>query len=1601
MGKVTAGYRYFVGLHLGICSGPVDALLEIRAGDRTAWDGQRYTITPAGDFGVDVYTATGTPAPCTANERLVVNAPDLFGGDEKEGGLLGELDVMFGRDTQTPNSYLSAIHGADTPAYRGLFGVVWRRGQVSANNPYIKPWAFKVRRILEGWQGGVWYPSKAAIDLPNGSKAMNPAHIVYQCITDGDWGLGYGSSLIDDASFRAAADKFHAEGLGLCMKWTRQGTIESFVQLVMDHAGSILAQDYTTGLFKLFPLRADYTAETLPLFDESNIVALESYQRPAITDAVNEITVKFEDVVTGQDGSVTVQNLANITAQGGVVTQPKNYPGLPTAELAARVAMRDLKAVSTPLARVRFRCNRAGAALLPGQVVRLSWAKLGISQLVVRLVRVNAGTISDGTVDIEAVEDVFAMPSTAYVGQQPTGWTDPSSVPQAATNRVVREANAYEVRQELGSDEAAALPADAGFIVAAATATAGDAQDFGLRTKAASATAFDEVDRAPICPSGTITAALDPMATTATLSNMVDLDLVTRVGYAQIGAEIVRVDSLNRETGVVTFARGVCGTVATQHALGATLFFLDGFLALDPAERVSGEVVNVKLTPRTGRGQLAEALAPTDSITLAQAAARPYAPGRFRIAGQAYPTLVDTVPALSWAHRDRLQQNLEGDDVAGNIGPELGTTYTAEIRNGTTDALLVTQANIAGTSYTPSGLPSVPRLKVRLWAVRGGLASAQRHEWSFDYTAPTIAGGATFGVQASMNTGASSGGFIGSGNALRGVMSFGGVLVATDADSGTTKRIYTSADGGATWSLGYEGSAPVSYGNGVNSWDVTVGGNRLAYAINTTAGIREVLVATNNTTAPTVNTSKPSVGGATIDVGAVHSDGTTVYVVGRLASQLEAPGVFGLYSSTDGLSFTLVGAMSSDPADPNATPGANSGFDSRLFVPSGLFSGDEFSRLKKFGSRWFLVGRQAIYYTDEAVPRTLWRRCPLGLNDGATSPTITIEGLEKVGTKLVAWKSNVPVGGDVNPIAYSSDDGATWATTRPAALGSLDVLSREGYVFGGRLHIVTHSNTGATRILHAADPAGTWTLQASTPFDNYAQALYPVITGSEVVLTSNIGGKRALVRSTDGVNFSAVSGIAGNPTAIAAGRLFTTSAAILNGSATGGSGGPSATRLLLHFDGANGSTTFTDSSLYSRAATVTGNAQISTEQSAFAGGASGLFDGTGDVVRIDHSSEIDPLAQDFTLECWVRFASLSIGQIIVTKSNTTGDYPFQLWYNFSSGRIQARSYDGASPIFDFGTSGPTVVVNTWYHVALCRSGSTVRLFIDGTQTGTANIGAAVLKSNTGPFCIGGYSDATFSLNGHIDELRLLIGQAAYTANFTRPTAPFANPVNPTVALLLHFNGADASTTFTDSSGFNRPATVFGDARLTTTTPKFGTAAGLFDGAGDYLTFPDSADFNPGTSDFTVEAWIRIPSSPTTGNGYGIAGKGLSSTRGFLFYVQTNRNLQAPITSAGGVDYIVTTAANAISLDTWHHVALVREGRKVTIFVDGNVSAQDATLLPDGMAVRSNTTPLSIGTIYPGEASNFFFNGRIDEFRFTRGAVYTGTFTAPTAPFPDA
>jgi hypothetical protein len=237
---------------------------------------------------------------------------------------------------------------------------------------------------------------------------------------------------------------------------------------------------------------------------------------------------------------------------------------------------------------------------------------------------------------------------------------------------------------------------------------------------------------------------------------------------------------------------------------------------------------------------------------------------------------------------------------------------------------------------------------------------------------------------------------------------------------------------------------------------------------------------------------------------------------------------------------------------------------------------------------------------------------------------------------------------------------------------------------------------------------------------------------------------------------------------------------LLNPFRFGGGGGGSDPNfanvsLLLHMDGSDGSTTFADNSPSPRTMTANGNAQIDTAQSKF-GGASGLFDGSGDWVSTPSNAAFNFGTGDFTIECWARPANVTNRMIISGQINsaTTEISTSVIFEITAAGFLRSYAYSGTTLIWNI-TGTTALSANTWAHFAVCRSGTTVRIFVDGVVDGTATSVSASVNSSSTTFSIGrGGEFNGLYWNGHLDDFRVTKGVARYTANFTPPAAAFPN-----------------------------------------------------------------------------------------------------------------------------------------------------------------------------------------------------------------------------------
>ena len=212
--------------------------------------------------------------------------------------------------------------------------------------------------------------------------------------------------------------------------------------------------------------------------------------------------------------------------------------------------------------------------------------------------------------------------------------------------------------------------------------------------------------------------------------------------------------------------------------------------------------------------------------------------------------------------------------------------------------------------------------------------------------------------------------------------------------------------------------------------------------------------------------------------------------------------------------------------------------------------------------------------------------------------------------------------------------------------------------------------------------------------------------------------------------------------------------------------------VLLHFDGTNGSTTFTDSSLNAVSFTAFGNAQISTAQSQF-GGASGLFDGTGDYITAASNALFGFGTGDFTIEAWVRLSTLS--DSVLFDNRDESNVGIGLYSAILDGGLWRPSIANNTAIMDVNVGyaqNPSITISsaTWTHIAVSRQSGTVRLFVGGALSQTITDTRTYASASTA--FIGANVLVTQGVNGNIDELRVVKGLAVYTAAFTPPAQPF-------------------------------------------------------------------------------------------------------------------------------------------------------------------------------------------------------------------------------------
>lgn len=678
--------EYRMSMHVGI-GHALDAITDIRIDEKVAWSGRVST-----------------------NTAININQPNLFGGQQKEGGLVGTVQVLLGdRDQVLPPAAANRYGHApqDCPAFRGLTTLFFHgNGIVSTGR--ANDWSLAgyiidqlTQQPIYNADGFLWKSNSPVIAqkievtgvrAPKGLSQThalsadddaNFAHIIYECLTNTDWGMGGLPSLINKAGFEAAAERLASEGMFGSVWWMRQSTVEDFVVEMVTHIQATLFLNPNTGLLDIKLLRGDYDVADLRHITPQNAV-LSNFKRRSGGEIVNEMTVDFTNPVTEQTESITAQDIASIQSQGGEkVSGSRSYYAFRNRDLATFALQRDLRASTAPLISADASLDRSAWDLLPGEVVLMSWPKRSTWAAVMRVGKVNYGKPLDSKIKTSMLQDVFSLSQPPIALLPGSEWSDPRAEPQPLTMQLFTVPAYFTQNGELQSSPVTFADSEA-LVGAVADSETYDSLDYELVSESTTA-AGDPVFTSKGAMSMTGLAFLS-VALSAAPTSLLPLalypipDEAPRVGgfvllgYGDENQEFALVTAQSEEGWTVS--RGCLDTTPRSWAAGTPVWVINPGAKIVDTQTVHGEgtTATYRGLDRTALGLLKEEDAPPVSTVVSNRPHAPLRPANVKVNGVGFgPVPIGSAANIdvTWATRNRLLEDTQVLNwTTGPVTPE-------------------------------------------------------------------------------------------------------------------------------------------------------------------------------------------------------------------------------------------------------------------------------------------------------------------------------------------------------------------------------------------------------------------------------------------------------------------------------------------------------------------------------------------------------------------------------------------------------------------------------------------------------------------------------------------------------------------------------------------------------------------------------------------------------------------------------------------------------------------------------------------------------------------------------------------------------------------
>lgn len=736
--QVTVGYKYHIGLDLCWALGgnnPI-TLRRLWSDKYVFWSG----------------------AINTAQTLTISGKANLFGGIEQRGGLAGKIDYYPGRFNETRNAYLAAKADPDVPAYVGQCRTVFH-GNVVAGLPTKDPENFGITLASGFYFGTTTNINTISAEMsrystnisptysimPNGLD-VNPMELLYAGFTEKFGMPGVSTDDIDMPSWLACAIQLYNEGFGMSLLVQQSITGKDLSEEVLRIADGILYQDTDSGKIVARLIRNDYVVADLPVLDESIVRELVSFSKTTWEQTYNQCRVTFKDRSNDYaDRAATAQDFANINFQNRIKNTDISVPGCFLNDEANKLAARQLSLLSVPLFQIEIRCNRKASNLKPGDVFVFEYAPYGITSMVMRVQKIDKGTLKDGIVTINAVQDRFATALAVFAPPTGSGWTPINTDAAVITTRRVEEAPYW-----FGQFANVPPVSGNGLIMTLAEPPSGSSVffDADITTNADSTwtNPLRALEEAPYYGSGLLVSSY---ADTVARDTGIDaagftLELVSRPSaivdsagtFNPAGPMLLLVDNeymaaadvVDNGNGTYTFTgirRALLDSDFESHVLGARVYFIQQADDLLEGYVDNAATFRVRLLDNTPSSTLDPAAAPTDVLAMTRRMDRPAPPDYVQLNSSRTPATyyggaAGTALPVSWRERNRLTASLIPYNAASET-QEAGVDYG--IRTRLNGGSWSGYTYVAGTSSTINVAGMNGTLDVEVWSRRDGLLS--------------------------------------------------------------------------------------------------------------------------------------------------------------------------------------------------------------------------------------------------------------------------------------------------------------------------------------------------------------------------------------------------------------------------------------------------------------------------------------------------------------------------------------------------------------------------------------------------------------------------------------------------------------------------------------------------------------------------------------------------------------------------------------------------------------------------------------------------------------------------------------------------------------